>query len=185
MKTSYVKLSLIDEKKSNLLSLDEIKKFLKVSGSSDDDQISDLFNKAVSFAERFCATSLREQSYKVVYSNQGLNCEKIILPTSNIESIEEIKIIFLSGLEKTLDSKLYHFDINSQILFFKNNCDGNLIQIRFKTYVNEIENEKFEMPLLKHINLLYKKRLTGMANIEISLESEIENLYKDLRVIGI
>ena len=61
----YNNLLILDESEQKILTLAEVKDFMKVTCAKDDEQIQDMMKEAICFAEKFCGISLVDKSYLV------------------------------------------------------------------------------------------------------------------------
>jgi hypothetical protein len=189
MRTRFNNLVLLQDESDNMMpmqeALQEAKNFLKVSGNADDTQILEFMKQARKFAERFCNLSLFPQVYLVTYLSSSILNSQIILPRRFVTSINDVSFTSFSGAINVIDPDKYFFDQESQIFFLKINLNTDLLKIKFTTQIDNFFAEEFKMPLLQHINLLYKRRLPeGNAN-SLNFESEVRNLYRSYRLIGI
>lgn len=183
MITIFINLALLEELEKEILTLEETKNFLKVSGNSDNEKILQFIKQARRFAESFCGISLIRQIYLITYNNKPIQNKQIIFPISNIDEIIEINIAACQN--QILNKKDYYFDKKPQILYLKPDINSNIIKIKFSTSSNLLKIDEFKIPMLQHINILYKRMLPTNNKNELSLEDEIKNLYLPYRIIRI
>jgi uncharacterized phiE125 gp8 family phage protein len=165
-----------------ILTLEEVKHFLKVSGTKDDALISQLIKSAIKRAESLCNLSISDKTYSILFSRS--NCNNSF--TFPIYKIFQIISVFAKNDcdETSIDSSNYCFDLNSQILTLKYNAYYNgKIKVIFQAKLEEnfINFDDLKYALLAHINLLYKRRLASLDSKEIDIEARIAGLYRPLR----
>jgi hypothetical protein len=180
----YNNLLILDESEQEILTLAEVKDFMKVTCAKDDEQIQDMTKEAICFAEKFCGISLADKSYLVSYMRCSINNNYIKLPIRFIESITKVLILDkFSDQSVELDKQYYNFDLDLQIFFLLRNLDFDLIKIYFKSGLSVIKVSDLRFALLIHINILYKKRLPSTKNNEVNFYSEVEKLYLPYRLL--
>ena len=182
--TIYENIEIIDESDNDVISLQEAKDFLKVSGSKDDELIGKLLKYVIYKAENFCNISLINKTYLVTYARLYCDNRKIRLPIYKVSRIIKISI---SDEENCSDEEIqpsdYCFDIDSQSLFIKNIKYGKRIKIIFETVFDNTSLNFYDLryALLFHLNLLYKRRLVSLDSKEIDIELRIAGLYRPFR----
>lgn len=165
-----------------ILTLSEVKEFLKVYGSKDDNLISGLIKSAMRRAENLCNLSLSNKTYSIVYSSFCDGSTVIRFPIYKVLKVIEIFEI-IDCKEKKLKAINYCFDIDTQYLSIKNIGSGEKIKIIFETVFDSKSLNLYDLKsaLLFHINLLYKRRLVSLDSKEIDLDERVVALYRPFR----
>jgi uncharacterized phiE125 gp8 family phage protein len=181
--TIYSNIEILEEiSEQKILTLKEVKNFLKVSGNNDNDLISQLIKSAIKKAESLSNISIIDKKYSIIFPQ--LNCKNLLFfPIYKISNI--ISVFSKNNCnEKELNQSNYCFDIDNQSLLIKNSMiNFEKIKIIFEAKLDEnsIHFDSLKQSLLMHINLLYKKRLAFLDSRELDIETRISGLYQSFR----
>ena len=167
---------------TDILILDEVKHFLKVSGVKDDELITQLIKSAIKRAESLCNISIIDKTYSIVFPRLDCN-QSASFPIYKIAKI--ISVFSKSDCDETIIlPSNYCFDVESQILTIKNSMNYiGKIKVIFETKLNDnfINFDDLKQTLFMHINLLYKRRLASLDSKELDIEIRIAGLYRSFR----
>lgn len=93
---------------SEPLTLSEVKLWLKVDGSTEDDLLNALITAARQSVEKYCQLALLEQEIEEVYPEfSGMN---IRLSVSPLVSVDEVAYLDTGEVERVLDDENYRVD---------------------------------------------------------------------------
>lgn len=92
---------------SEPISLSEVKNYLKVDSSTDDDLIGVMITAARQWVENHCALALLPQTVLQVWD--GLN-DDMFLARSPLRSMSAVTYLDVSGTEQTLSASVYDVD---------------------------------------------------------------------------
>ena len=180
----YDNLEIVSESDNEVLSLSDVKNFLKVSGNKDDALISQLIRSAIKKAESFCSIAIINKTYSIVFPR--IDCNKAIsFPIYKVSKVTKVYVKNSNNCdEKELDSSNYCFDIDSQLLTIQNTMLYiDRIKVIFETTFNHDSSnfDDLKQALYMHINLLYKQRLASLDSKELDIDARIAGLYGSLR----
>lgn len=151
-------LKILETKEQNIMSISDVKSFLRISHSADDTLIARLIRAAISFAEEYIGTHI---IHKVI-EEEFTDCQKITLSEQPILKIEEVAAPF-------------NFERNKIILDQK----YKEVKVRYLVGTEEISPCLIEA-LMNHICLLYDKR--GDPNM---FSYQAKSFYRDFKEIKI
>jgi hypothetical protein len=151
-------LKILETKNHNLLSISDVKSFLRISHSTDDSLIERQMAAAISFAEKYIGTHI---IHKVI-EEKFEDCQKIILSEKPLIKIEEVSCLYeIKRNEIILDKKYKE------------------VKVRYLVGAEDISPCLIEA-ILNHICLLYDKR--GDPNM---FSYQAKSFYRDFKEIKI
>ncbi len=158
------------------ISIDEVKKFIRISGDYENNTIQDLIKSARQEAEKFMKSSILKQKWRLTYRN-NLDAE-IELPMGPVISIDAVKIIARDNSETLFDSSNYQLSPAKYFLFFDKIPSGRFIAIDYFSGFDETAESipaQIKTALLNQVAYLYENRnrvdLTPSAR-------DVFNLYR-------
>lgn len=183
MVITFNNLQLIKEEGDEVITIEEVKAYLKISGVIDDSKILQLIKSARRFAEDLCGVSLLKQTYLITYLFWLIKCNQIIFPITLVNTIENIEYTNSRCQTNVLDRQYYCFDSESQILTLKTTYNFDSLKITFITKPEIGNIEKFKLLLLQHISLLYEIDTTKKNCKTVEVQNKINNLYSSYRLL--
>jgi len=159
-----------------IISLEEVKEYLKIDFSEQDKFISNTIVAAREYAEKFLSTHLVKKEFFQMHLGQNL--QTITLVHKPILEIKSLSIINREREVITLDQKEYYFDQFNEISISKLAALYNLIEVKYTVgYENP---DLIPMPLktgmLMHVASIYDRGDLGDAIPQSTL-----NLYQPYR----
>lgn len=151
-------LKILEVKEQNILSLEDVKSFLRISHSSDDKLLKSMIFSAISFAEKYIGTHIIPK----IIEERFENCMRVTLSQKPIIRIEEI------GCK---------YDIQRNEIIFDKKYDE--MKITYLVGAEDISPCLIEA-IKNHICLLYDKR--GDPNM---FSYQAKSFYRDFKEIKV
>lgn len=171
-------INIINEEENNILSIDEIKNFLRIDFDNDDKLLSKALNTATKQCELCISKTLNKKTY--VYSTFNEVKEKICLQFEPIISIEKIEIVNTKNIKTVMNETNYIFDKVLNAVIFKNVPTNFFrLDITYKAGF-EIVTDDLKQGLLYHIAKLYEDK-TGFYPIPKASNLIYKN-YKKIKL---
>jgi uncharacterized phiE125 gp8 family phage protein len=164
------KYKIIKENGKFSLSLEEIKKFLRVTQDHDDKIISNMSIAAQDIAEKYMNFCL---SAKEITLEVSPTSNKVIVPLRPISKIESIKFKYDENL-KNIDESLYDIAPFQDYIIIDSSLRGKTLQINYIAGFNKEEDipQAIVQGLMLHIAEMYDKQM-----ISTILPSSVKLLY--------
>lgn len=163
-----------------ILNIEEIKNYLRISHDYDDKMLENFLLAAVNSAEKFTAICLFPKILESVFSPEYT---KILhLRSKSVQEIISVKI-FDQKEEKDLDKDQYYFSQYDFSLILKKHINkSKQVKITYKTEtpVQEIPCE-VKCGLLLHISEMYDRKEQMNPGMSIEVKS-LYMPYRDLRI---
>lgn len=179
--TNIPSLALSVSPASEPLTLTETKNYLKISGSDDDDLITDLIKATRQTAEKFLKSSLIEQSWKLSYN--GYTPSEIKLLMGPVQSITSVTAYLRDGTDTLISSSAYYLSAGNQTLVFDSNIVSHRVEIVYVTgygsSASDIPNP-IKQGMLAHIAAIYDGRAGGNV-----IPPQSQSLYLPYRRVRI
>lgn len=162
---TYTTYQVLSVEKQNLLSLEEIKSYLRISEDYDDKLLAELALSAISSAEKFTRLSLLTKNIEVKSYSNAKSITLPLVPVININNI--------SNDERVLEKEEYALFVDT-IKFADSNKN---ITINYVSGLQTIESD-LKQGLLIHISSMYDQEL-----VNFSFPKEALSLYQTYRKI--
>lgn len=163
------------------LTLEEVKNYLKVSSSEDDNLITAMIAGVRQAAEQFMKLSMIEQSWKLAFDDYTPT--RMRLPMGPVQSVTSVTAFTRDEDSTVIDSNVYYLSAGKQFLLFDTNLISQRIEIVYTTgYGSEASDipQPLRQGMLAHIGAIYDGR-TGVAN----LPPQAVALYKPYRILSL
>ncbi|MCC2646866.1 MAG: hypothetical protein K0R02_931 [Rickettsiaceae bacterium] len=164
------KYKIIKENSKFSLSLEEIKKFLRVTQDHDDKIISNMSIAAQDIAEKYTNFCL---SLKEITLEVSPISNKIIVPLTPISKIESIKFKYDEDF-KNIDESLYDISPFHDYIIIDSSLRGKILQINYTAGFDNYEKipQAIIQGLMLHIAEMYDKQI-----ISTILPNSVKLLY--------
>lgn len=152
-------LNCIGRLKSLPISLKEVKDYLKISHSEEDELLNEMIKTASIRFEKYTSQALLMQTWQVTYRQ----CARVslTLPISPAQEIVQIKLTSLTGHLTTFDKSCYELDTKMNELVFDIYPYSYLLRIEFKagygTKAEDIPTD-IKSAILSHLAHAYEHR---------------------------
>lgn len=169
-------INIISEEENTIITLNEIKNFLRIDFSDDDDLLKKSLNTATKQCEIAISQTLNKKTYKLSFYNQVNKIVKLNNPP--IINITSVKTVDTEGKEIEINQDLYNLDIISGILIFK--CQLNNFYRIDIVYSAGYENvpEDLKQGILFHVAKMYEDKCGYSPIPKASF-----NIYKNYKTI--
>ncbi|MDX1949584.1 MAG: phage head-tail connector protein [Rickettsiales bacterium] len=158
------------------LTIDEVKRFVRITGDYENNTIQDLIKSARQDAERYMKSSILKQKWRLSFKYYVDN--EIEMPMGPVISIDEINIIGKDGSESLFNSSFYQLSPAKYFLFFDKIPSGRFITIDYFTGFGETLQSvpaQIKTALLNQVAYLYENR----NKVDLNPASrEVFNLYR-------
>ncbi|MBN8828638.1 MAG: phage gp6-like head-tail connector protein [Sphingobacteriia bacterium] len=171
--TKYYSLEKIAVASNPVISLEEVKQYLRVEHNDEDEIIKDMILAALQTAEQFLNIEIIPKKYIAKYQNILLR--KCILPLNPISKINAIRIKNYNEIKLITNFEM----TNDKILNFKDLIYTNELEIDFTTgFENTEVLPKFiKQGVLLHTLKLYERKIDAFDEIYL-----IYQPYKKIRI---
>lgn len=171
-------INIINEEENSILSLVEIKNFLRIDFDNDDQLLLKALNTATRQCELCISKTLNKKTY--VYSTFNEIREKVFLQFAPILSIEKIETLNIKNIITVINESNYIFDNVLNAVIFKN-IPTNIFRLD-TTYKAgfEVVSDDLKQGLLYHIAKLYEDK-TGFYPIPKASNLIYKN-YKKIKL---
>ena len=172
---------------TGVLTLADIKEFLRVDSSDEDSTITALLGAAVAWVEDYCNRSFTAGASATFHLERFRNAALAYGP---VKGITEIKYDDTTGTEQTLDSSKYYMGAatnNSTMLYFVNTPDVetyNAHPIRVKVTVGSAASDTAKHAVKMLVAHWYENRravVTGTTPVQVPMA--VESLLSVERII--
>lgn len=172
-------INISSEETNTILSIDEIKNFLRIDFNDDDNLLKKALNTATKQCELRISRTLVQKTY-ILSSYDPIKDNKIDLEYDPIKSITKIEVIDKEGNTKELSTSSYRLDKTRNCVYFLN-IPTNYYKIDI-TYIAgyEVVPEDLKQALLFHIAKIYEDK-SGYYPIP-KASSNIYKNYKKIRL---
>ena len=170
-------LNIKTKSEKSVLNLDEVKNYLKIDFSEDDELLSNFIDTAQCQCETFINKSLTERV--LVYSLYNYR-DTILLPYSPINLIESVIGIGLDGSQEEVEN--YTLDSVGDILIFNGLKKYYRLDIEYSAGYKTSESIPVDLKqaMLMHIARMYEDR-TGYSQLPIN-SMNIYRKYKQIKI---
>ena len=168
-------INILSEVNNDIISLSEIKNFLRIDFEDDDDLLKRLLKSAIRRCELYISQSLNSKTYQLSLYKIDKEIKLMYLPITNVTLIN-----IIDKNNKSIEFKNYMFDkISNKIIF--NNIPSNFYRIDIIYEAGYVEvPDDLKQALLFHISKMYEDK-NGYSPIpKASL-----NIYRNYRTIRI
>ncbi len=182
----YKVISCINHKEYMIISLEEIKNFLRIISSKDDDFLKNLYFSAIEYAEDLTGLCLGQKQYII---NYYINNNSINLAYNQVKSIDSCYIIRNNLTKEKIEKFIFLED--TQSIYIENDfynygfsCKSLILQVSQNSFFDQNDRnfEKIKTKILTHIDILYKNRNEYISD-KVSARKLINNLYHDLVMV--
>lgn len=151
-------LDLVAQPATEPLSLQEVKKALRVDSSSEDKHIIGLIKASRIMAEEYLKRSLITQTWQLQYDLYAPSV--VVLPKGPVQQVSFVKIISRDWSEKTLDANTYYLNAGKEQLIFDAAPIGQIVQIQYITgFGGEADvPETVKQGMLNHVLNMYENK---------------------------
>lgn len=184
---TYVQIAKID---SEIISLKEVKNYLKIKDSVEDPLIQELIKSTIVIAEKKMNRDILTTTYENYRSSFY---QDLTLRRAGYQSVEKIEYLF-DGSYQLLDAANYKVTIGGVFgvickITSPPNTDDNCkaVKITFKTGFGDTKSdvpENLKIALKSHIAFMYSNR-GDCSNVKMSIPALTADIYNSYRVIDI
>jgi uncharacterized phiE125 gp8 family phage protein len=152
---TLISLNRTDNLNHNLISLEEVKIYLKIDSNLEDSLLGNLILSAIKSCEEYTNLSLGRKCWHAIYKTAS-NFSEIILPRKPVHKVIELGGLYHNG-EKSKLNYTHYYLIDSRVIF-KQNPFFNHIYIDFEAgYLEQIPSE-LKINIFEHVAEMYEKR---------------------------
>lgn len=158
------------------LTLAEVKLFLRVDGTMEDNFITSLIRAARGAAEHYTKRSFITQGWTMAYDDYAP--EYVRLLKGPVQSINSVKIITRDGDETTVSSTTYSLNAGKQLLNFDATPLGHRIEVNYMAGYGDAADMPPDLlqGMLEHIAEMYEKR--GVSEIPAASAMRLLRPYR-------
>lgn len=158
------------------LTLAEVKLFLRVDGTTEDNFITSLIRAARGAAEHYTKRSFITQGWTMAYDDYAP--EYVRLQKGPVQSISSVKIIARDGDETVVSSTTYSLNAGKQLLNFDATPIGHRVEINYTAGYGDAADVPADLlqGMLEHIAEMHDKR--GVSEIPASSALRLLRPYR-------
>jgi|GEM_PF-1673210 uncharacterized phiE125 gp8 family phage protein len=171
---------LYPEKAEELISLGQIKSYLKIDFDEQDYFLNEVIATTRQYAEKFLSMHLVKKIYKQI--NIADNQRKIALIKTPVNKVMEVFIISLSGKKVELKAEEYEFDGFNKILIYRQDIFYKAIEIK---YMVGYENINLVPSPIKTGMMIHASSIYDRGDLGDAIPQSTLNLYQPYRRISL
>ena len=152
---TLISLNRTDNLNHNLISLKEVKIYLKIDSNLEDSLLGNLILSAIKSCEEYTNLSLGRKCWHAIYKTAS-NFSEIILPRKPVHKVIELGGLYHNG-EKSKLNYTHYYLIDSRVIF-KQIPFFNHIYIDFEAGHLEQIPPELKINIFEHVAEMYEKR---------------------------
>ncbi len=160
------------------LSLEEVKAYLRITDSRQDNLVDIMIKAAREHAELYTRRSLMAREWKLVYSDYAPT--RVFLPRGPIRSFAFVRIEDESGATTNLSTDEYYLSPSSDEIILKTSPRGHAVEFR---YVGGYGGASSVPGAIRQGMLMHIAQMYESEGVDHGMSTAIRNLYDMYRVV--
>lgn len=167
-----LKYQILEKGNEAVLTMEEVKNFLRLSHDYDDSLVKDLIQAATDYAENFTGKFINTRVIKCLVFQADKEIRIKCTPLNKILSAEKV----VKGELKDISSSLGEINLDEALLEVNSIYVGHDMAIKLSSGYGEKVPYAIKMGILKHVSAIYELNENSLDPVE-----EVRNLYLPFR----
>jgi len=171
-----LKYQILKKENAAVLTVEEVKNFLRLSHDYDDFLVKDLIQAAIDYAENFTGKFINVRTTECFVSKSDKEIRIKYAPLNTVLSVEKI----VKGNPEDISDSFGEINLDSALLKINPKYVGEDLVIKFDCGYKEKVPYAIKMGILKHVSAMYELNENSLDPVE-----EVRNLYLPFRLFKI